>query len=214
MATVRFSEDLLQKIKDNASNTFDTRLKKVYGVEEGLADRIYDHVFKDYYASMNALPKEFMEQVGHIHISHFGDVLTNVQLNFASPRPLPKGYHAGFKFHSSWNNQHVKYNMDYNDPVDVELHTYFYNRQTNIKVVEKQRDEFVGSVLTVCASFTTLAPALKAWPPLWDLLPEGTKNRHLEVSERKSAAIRAENLMKDVDLSRMTATVVATKLVR
>ena len=91
MATVRFSEDLLQKIKDNANNTFDTRLKKVYGVEEGLADRIYDHVFKDYYASMNALPKEFMEQVSNITISHFGDVPTNVQLNFASLRPLPKG---------------------------------------------------------------------------------------------------------------------------
>ena len=69
MATVRFSEDLLQKIKDNASDTFDTRLKKVYGVEEGLGDRIYDHVFKDYYASMNALPKEFMEQVSNKTIS-------------------------------------------------------------------------------------------------------------------------------------------------
>lgn len=214
MATVRFSEDLLEKIKTNAINTFDTRVRKAYEVEEGLGDRIYDHVFKDYYASMNALPKEFMEQVGNITISHFGDVPTNVQLNFASPRPLPKGYHAGFKFHSSWNNQHVKYLMDHNDPFDVELHAYFFNRQVNIKTVEKQRDEFVGSVLTVCASFTTLAPALKAWPPLWDLLPEHTKGRHLEVSERKSAAERTENLMKDVDLSRMTATVVATKLVR
>ncbi len=214
MATVRFSEDLLHKIKNNASNTFDTRIKKVYEVEEGLADRIYDHVFKDYYASMNALPKEFMEQVSNITISHFGDLQTNVQLNFASARPLPKGYHAGFKFYSSWNNQHVKYIMDHNDPIDVELHAYFFNRQENIKVVEKQRNEFVESVMTVCASFTTLAPTLKAWPPLWDLLPEDTKGRHLEVSERKSAAARTENLMKDVDLSRMTATVVATKLVR
>jgi hypothetical protein len=39
-------------------------------------------------------------------------------------------------------------------------------------------------------SFSTLAPALKVWPALWDLLPEETKNKHREVVTRapKTAA--------------------------
>lgn len=213
MATVRFSGELIDSIKSNAHSTFDLRMKKAAEIDEAIADRIYDHAFKDYYAKMSALPREFFEQYDAFVIQSFGTVTPHVQVRFSSSRPLPKAYPPNFKLAAGWNSSNVRYNVDSNDPVDVELERYFIEREQNIKAVVEQRNKFVEGVLQVCGSFTTLAPALKAWPPLWDLIPQATKNRHLEVTERKSAADKKDAL-NEINLGSLTATVVASKLVR
>lgn len=213
MATVRFSGELVSSIRDNARETFNSRLQKAAEVDPTIADRMYDHAFKDYYPKMNALPREFFEQYETISCNKVGAISAGVQLRFSSSRPIPKSYPPGFKFHSGWNNTNINYIVDNNDPVDVQFETYFKERDERIKLINKQRDEFVDGVMKVCESFTTLAPALKAWPPLWDLIPQAYKQRHLEVTERKSAADKKEAL-NEINLGSLTATVVASKLVR
>ena len=55
-------------------------------------------------------------------------------------------------------------------------------------------------VSKVCDAYSTLAPALKAWPPLWDLIPEDVKDKHREIKERvKSEAVLS------VDIGKLTA---------
>ncbi len=73
----------------------------------------------------------------------------------------------------------------------------------------KRRDEFTASVKQVINAHATLAPALKMWPPLWDLLSEDVKNKHREVTER-SAKATAETV--GVDLNRLTALASLSKM--
>ena len=59
-------------------------------------------------------------------------------------------------------------------------------------------------------TYTTLAPALKAWHTLWDLLPDEAKERHKKIVERN----RKDTIDVDVDLNSMTAAVTFSKLTR
>jgi hypothetical protein len=51
-----------------------------------------------------------------------------------------------------------------------------------------------------------LAPALKAWPALWELIPDDVKEKHREVKERSKGGIDL-----DVDLNKLTAVSTAAK---
>ena len=81
---------------------------------------------------------------------------------------------------------------------------------SGVKALEGQRDEFVAGVKKVVEAHSTLAPALKAWPPLWDLVPEEYRERHRKVVERT----KPEAGEIDVDLSKLTATVAVHKMVK
>ena len=215
MATVRFSGELRDEIRTNARNTFDHRIKAADRVDDSIGDRIYAHVFEQYYSKMQALPDCFFTLTDQIHLNKFGEIDVERRIVFSKPMPFPKEYPANFKLRSSgWNITHVNYVYDPDNVFDVEMHHYFDTRREKLVNVIAQKDEFVDNVMKVCDSFTTLAPALKAWPPLWDLLPQHTKDRHLTVNERKSAAAKSAELLNEIDLSSMTANVVATKLVR
>lgn len=214
MATVRFSGELRDEIRTNARNTFDHRLKTADEIDDSIGDRIYAHVFEQYYSKMQALPDCFFSMHDYIHLDSFDDINVGRRISFSKPMPFPEKYPADFKFRCGWNVTHVAYKYDPDNVFDVEMRHYFSARREKIDKLHSQRDEFVDNVMKVCDSFTTLAPALKAWPPLWDLLPQHTKDRHLTVNERKSAAAKSAELLNELDLSSMTANVVATKLVR
>ena len=81
--------------------------------------------------------------------------------------------------------------------------------QDRIKAVQLKRDEFVEQVQKIITAHATLAPALKMWPPLWDLIPDNYKDKHREIKEREK-----KDVVVNVDLSTLTATVVANKLTR
>jgi hypothetical protein len=81
--------------------------------------------------------------------------------------------------------------------------------QQTINNLQSQQSAFVLSVKKVIAAHATLAPALKMWPALWDLIPEDTKNRHKEIVARTKPAPTV-----DVDLGSLTAAVTFSKLTR
>ena len=78
-------------------------------------------------------------------------------------------------------------------------------------MAEIKRDEFVEGVQQVINSFSTLAPALKAWPPLWDLVPDDKQRKHREIVTR-SKAVSKDDL--GIDTSQLTAAVTMAKLTR
>jgi len=61
----------------------------------------------------------------------------------------------------------------------------------------------------VIEAHATLAPALKMWQPLWDLIPEEYKDRHRQVVEREKKDVKV-----DVDLTALTAQVAFHKMTR
>jgi hypothetical protein len=78
-----------------------------------------------------------------------------------------------------------------------------------VRVVRERKTMFVEQVKKIINAHATLAPALKLWQPLWDLIPEDYKERHRKVVERTKSDTQV-----DVDLGSLTATVVAHKLTR
>jgi len=75
--------------------------------------------------------------------------------------------------------------------------------------VIKERDKSIDAVGKLLGSVTTLAPALRAYPALWDLLPQYTKDKHTEVVVRSSGKAAT---VADVDLTQVTSILTTNKM--
>jgi hypothetical protein len=219
MAVVRFSAELIQQITDNASDMFKAQQKTALesGITDDMGIQLYDWLIdSDARAKMDALPAGFMRTIDHINISHFSNVSVDATFTLPHPKPwpyttqgLPNVLRAGYQ-----PNEHLTTRApSEGDLVGAQLLTMFHFRRENIERVRLRKDKFVSDVSKICSAYTTLAPALKAFPALWDLLPQHAKNRHLEVVERKTAT-SATALPSDVNLSEVAAVVIATKMLK
>jgi hypothetical protein len=77
--------------------------------------------------------------------------------------------------------------------------------------ITQRCNEFIAGINKVIDAHSTLGPALKMWPALWDLLSDGAKAAH----NRKVVRTKAEDAtVEGVDLDALTTTVVAHKITR
>lgn len=210
MAVVRFSEDLKNSIVDNAKGLFRPRIQKLQENPPQVAAEIIALVLDPWVEKLKHIPKEF------IHAWSDRMVLCNIggmacSQTYALPReyPAPRNWvtaEDGSKIDSGYGIQ-IKL-------PDTEKYAaikqQFADWQAGVKAVDEQRDEFVAGVKAVIGAHATLAPALKAWPPLWDLVPEEYRQRHRKVVER----YKPEASEIGVDLGKLTTTVVAAKIIK
>lgn len=208
MATVRITKDLCSQVERMARHKFDAKIQKITEDHPGTtewADTIYDRIFGKYYAQMISLPREFFDYTTELRIETVGPHRLSKELQLSSERPLPRRLPEDAPVSMTWNNA---FNL-INDLVWEDFITEVAAWSDRVSAVRKQADEFVEGVMAVLNAHSTLAPALKAWPPLWDLLPEHTKDKHKEIVERK----KPEKEQVDTDvLNKLTATVAASKL--
>jgi len=229
MATVRFSQQLQDDIIKNAERMFDDSLRQAReNYPKDWGKKLYDSLFSaDIQAKMNALPTGFFEKIESLSLTGFKDAPEDVwqsshtkvetwkrvNLNLKLPIPLP------FPPKNEWQKAGDSgYYMDYSrNEVDFTnekfdwLHEPFKKYTQGIFNAEAKKDEFVAGVKQIVQTYTTLAPALKAWQPLWDLLPDDAKERHKKITERPKAKTSEEL---GVDLNSMTSTVAFNKLTR
>jgi hypothetical protein len=218
MAVVRFSSQLITQIKINAANTFAKREADAVATVVPTAE-IRDYLLSQGFGPMrdkiNALPGEFFEQVTYFTLISFGGVRVNMRFDLLRPVSWPKHIqesHPGMKFRNSgYNNQSVDYTPDLTNAEDMDLQSKFQARQDAINAVSRARIEYIDGVEKVCGAFTTLAPALKAWPPLWDLLPNETKAQHQRINDRKGGSTAD---LSGVDLDSLTVQSTIAKMTR
>ena len=210
MATVRFSKELQEEIIKNAKGVFGKQLEtaKNNRPENEWGEKIYDILYGQYTNVLNAVPQMFLTTNNKFKVDQVGSLSCNLEFTLNSAKPFPKeipdteyakkssGYYGNeyvLKDHLVWGEFHadVKRWLD------------------NIKAVKEQQEEFVKQVQQIITAHATLAPALKMWPPLWDLVPEQYKERHRTIVERTKNEVEV-----NVDLSSMTAAVVANKITR
>jgi hypothetical protein len=77
-----------------------------------------------------------------------------------------------------------------------------------LNTIDSQRKAFRRNLEKLLGAYSSLAPALKAWPPLWDLLPDDVKEKHKDVTKREKKEVALDG----IDLSSMTATLTVRKL--
>jgi hypothetical protein len=166
--------------------------------------KIYDKLFGDEQVLLSGVPKHWLRTKDRIQIKRVGNVPCGATLSFSGsvywPMEFPKNHMATFE--GGWEDRLTL--LDVPDWAEFKAEMEMINQ--GVAVATQRQTEFVAMVLKVCDAYSTLAPALKAWPPLWDLIPENVKNKHREIKVRE----KTETTL-DVDIGKLTAMSTAAK---
>lgn len=210
MATVKFSGELRDRIVAAANAKFQQDVTKANDSHpKDWGDRIYDILFSSLQPKLAELPTYWFNKTDNIRIHSVGN--TPVSLGYALkparlwPTAMPERYVDDLLCHKR---------SHYSDDLilkDVEAFAEFKEEvlawRKRVEAAQKRQAEFAESVKKVINAYATLAPALKAWPPLWDLIPDDVKEKHKRIVERERTKVEL-----DVDLDRMTALASFTKI--
>lgn len=215
MATVRISQELrsmivqaarnkMQPAKARAEQSFD---KARWG------DYVYDNIFPaEDIARAKALPSYWLMHVKEIRVLHVGHTKLGLSLPLTTPSPWPvssPGIGAAFtQIHGPSSNVPPAISLGTGRGVWGELEADAIKYQNAVRAAEDRVEQFIDSVNKLLDTYTTLAPALKAWPALWELVPDEYKERHKKVVAKATR----ETLTPAVDLTSMTAVIAAAKM--
>jgi hypothetical protein len=211
MATVRFSKELQDEIVSNARKVFDKQMSAAHESRPDATawgEKIYETLFGQHVVALNAVPQDFLHMVDTIEVGRVGEARCGLRFTLTTPKPWPRKFNETefAKSNSTYNSTEINLK---NHLVWGELFaevTAWNKRQEEIK---GKCNEFVEQVKKIINAHATLAPALKMWPPLWDLIPEKYKEKHREIVERTKKEVDVQ-----VDLGALTAAVVANKITR
>lgn len=219
MATVRFSRELKDKIIKNAEAVFDKQMDTARDNRPSheWGDKIYNTLFGEHVPALNNVPAYFLRQADKIKVENVRGTSCSVENVRGTPRSLEFNLSGKRPFPIEFPDMplaeksgYYGENITLKDVAEwEELQADVVRWRNGIKAVEEKRNQFVEQVTKIINAHATLAPALKMWQPLWDLIPESYKEHHHKVVERKKKEMGI-----DVDLSAMTAVVVAHKITR
>jgi hypothetical protein len=206
MATVRITKELTEQITGNARAKFADRIKAVEATAPvGWGDYIYEKLFGKYIPLMEQLPEEFFDAADKIAVQRIGGQVVNLHFTLSSRKRWPKRLPADAPAEVNYYGGAL---ILKDDLMWGELYAEVVAWKDKCAAIRKQAEEFTEGVSKILASYSTLSPALKAWPPLWELVPEYTKNKHKEIVERK----KPEKELPEIDTTKLTAVLAASKM--
>jgi len=209
MATVRLSKELIARIEKQARAKMEPAVNraKEQEVDNAWGQRIYDILFADVQPLIAQLPAGWLRTVETIEISDFEERHCDMTFPLISPQPWP---------HQFTETELAYKRVPYGASISLKDHLVwgeFFAEVTayhqRVQEVSKRRDEFVEMVKRVVNAYSTLAPALKAWPPLWELIPDDVKDKHREIKERTK---NKNEVVLDVDIGKLTAMSTAARM--
>lgn len=220
MATVRITDTLKSDVNKAIMDMYERRMNSTSETRQARvlqdADLVYAKLFAPYMAHINALPGDFFNMADSFVLKEVGGVKLTLPMvhNFTSQKRFPvRSAKMGAFEVQSWGYPHsprtaylvIHYVEGWED-----LFVAVQQLNAELQKLKEDRDTFRVGVRKVLDAHATLAPALKAWPPLWDLLSEEVKNRHREVNHRRTKG----GASIDADLDTLTGLAVANKFVR
>jgi len=206
MATVRFSNALVNDILVNARRQMLPAVNRALGQkpDNSWGQRIYDTLFGPLKPILAQVPDGWLTPVSEMRVVSVAGRRCDHAFTFATPQPYP------LVFPTTPLASHVRYTRGVtleDHPAWAEFAAEVAAYAERVTAAEQRSAEYVSMVTQILTTYTTLAPALKAWPGLWDLLPEAVRDKHREVRDREK---KAKTL--DVDLNKLTALSTAVKL--
>lgn len=218
MAVVKFSKELRETIAKQAGIIYKKRIDALSAsFPSDWGAKIYDRIFGEYEAVFKSMPPELFRWDTSLHVHTNVIISSGQRCNFSRNFeflnstlreyvnvPPARKHLASCRYSSDTTSLELKIESPEWDDFRKDVVAYL----DGINAIEAERDNFVDSVNKVVNAYTTLAPALKAWPPLWDLLPENIKERHKTIVVREKKEVTLDT----IDLSSMTAAVIANKI--
>ena len=207
MATVRITKELTTDILAHARAKFSDSIKKAEDSrpDHHWGDYIYDAIYGEYAPIMAQLPAGFIHTTNRVLIRKVGPYLIDLYFDFSAPKLWP-----GTLPPEAPAENHYSQALTLDDsPVWNDLRAEVMAWKGRCDAARKRSQEFTEGVSKVLENFSTLAPALKEWPPLRELVPDWAKNKHKEITEKRKSDKPAVD--KDV-LGRLTGAITAAKL--
>ena len=210
MATVRITKELISDTVEIARAQFSEPIAKAKEAkpEDKWGDYIYDQLFGKYYHTMKELPRTFLPQTTVVSVYSVGGIHCDLRFTLSEEKPMPAAlpYEVVPEIaERRWNGQY-----DLKDHlVWGELYAEVKAWSDKVEALRKRQREFETGVRTVLGNFSTLAPAIKEWPPLWELLPQWAKDKHKEVTVREK---KSKGSVDSDVLGKLTGAITAVKL--
>jgi len=205
MATVRFSQDLRDRILVTANTVMGRAVDRVMATrpDNEWAQQIYDTMFQTELPLIQQLSPKWFRTRGEISLSRIGETKVDMTLKLSQACIFPFDmthtalYSKDSNKYGDWINLHSA-------PEWTALEEVIKEYMQRLHAAVKRKEEYAQAVIE---HHSTLAPALKAWPALWDLVPDDAKTRHREIKDKTKGT--AADL--DVDLGKLTAVTAAAK---
>jgi hypothetical protein len=209
MATVRFSKELIKDITTKAKQPFNAKKQEIERSKnfDGWADTVWDAVAGEHKAAVLSLPAGWLKTSRQFQllVRPVGQASRYIYVHCAHPYPMP--YDITGNPHMEMTRSgylHIKENSTVFAPLIEEVREWV----AAMDAVDKQCKIMVDGIEKLTTTYSTLGPALKAWPALWDLLPDYAKDKHKEVVVRE----KADKKELTADLGAMTAALTVQKM--
>lgn len=216
MAVVRISQSLKDDIKRTARDMFDKRIREVRLAFEGNAEvneRIYSGLFTEQERQhIDGLKHLTEENISRFTVGEINGQQAGYTVDLGTNRPWIS---LSYEYKESGTGAKLsRYNVKLSGEQWDDLAEQCKARNDKVAKLTAERDEFVASIDKLLDRHTTLAPALREWKPLWELLPEEAKERHKKKVERKRSPEQAKAELDElgVDLNKMTSVVGLNRL--
>lgn len=210
MATVRITKELITDTLIRAERQFKPLVEKAEASRPDSAKWgmvIYDAIYGKYKDTMAALPSSYINHEEQVYVNVVNGEGCALYFELGGSRPAPPssdvpGIETGYRGFDLGTT------MDTQDQW-IELAEELRLWRARIKDARQRRTEFVNGVKMVLSNHSTLAPALKEWAPLWDLIPEHYRERHKEVKPR---VVSEKTAVSSDVLGKLTGAITAAKL--
>lgn len=214
MAVVRISDQMKKIVVAAARNTFEKRLDAARAslTLPMTAEDIYSRIYGKWVDQMEALPKEFFNYTDQFTVERIHGQTYSYTFKLMADMPMPRGIpeQPHVRTARSYSSAHFEL-LDDGSDLWLPLIEAFAAWRDRINAVETERNTFVDGVRHVLNTHTTLAAALRTWPPLWDLIPETYRNKHNEVVPKKDKQ-QEMALESGIDMDRLTAMAALNKM--
>jgi len=186
--TVRISDKLTTMVIENISSLYRKKLEELDKQKPDVGDRLYEIIYGPYIADMERLPEGFLRKINRFETKRVGDEPHAIFFDLTSHRL------------SAWShpvNEHVT-SSGYGDKLDIKrtavteeiVDAILSWRQKigDLMVIRENGQKAVRGILKRHAS---LPPAIKAFPPLIDLLSPEVRKK-VDVPQHKLTSVEME----------------------
>jgi hypothetical protein len=209
MTTVIISDQIRVQVADAIRKMYESKMHEAAKYPDGLGDSITERLYENYTEeqTMRALPARYFNTFNELNIETRAYDTHVLHLSRDYIAPYEFGPTCGiddYYINSNILQFRIKDAIKFQDVI-----TEFAKRKVAIEKAKTHREAAVEKAMTVLKTFKTLAPALKAWPALWNLLPKHIQERHKLVVEKTR---EKKSIPDDLNMDDLTVMVAARAL--